>query len=251
MPLVFALILGVIQGITEFFPVSSSAHLKLMQTAFGISNTTVPFDLACHLGTLLALLFFFKGEIKKILTSDRKKMLQLTIALVPLFPSYFFFHTLREHLSTPPFLGLFLIVTALLLFGAQKIRIKKRGNIWRDILLIGTMQSAALIPGLSRSASTISCAQMLGWEAKEAVRFSFLLAIPTIIGANLYETQKLWKMGGAFGLDCIIGFCAAFFVGMAVIRFAMHILEKGKWTPFAYYCFFLGSFASLYLLIKQ
>lgn len=246
-----AFFLGVVQGLTEFFPVSSSAHLKLAKMVFGVTETPVLFDLSCHLGTLAALLWFFKKEVAEILISDRKKILYLSLALLPLFPIYFLLKTPREYLSAPRFLGVFLMVTGLLLFFGQRFQFKKRGKMIRDLLLIGTMQGAALIPGLSRSASTISCAKVLGWSPNEAVRFSFLLAIPTIIGGNLVEMRRLVQSGElreSFNLECFIGMATSFIVGMGVIRLAMHLLERDKLSVFAWYCLGLGSLVTLYLI---
>ncbi|MBS0629762.1 MAG: undecaprenyl-diphosphate phosphatase [Verrucomicrobia bacterium] len=244
-----ALLLGVVQGMTEFFPISSSAHLKLTKMLFGVEEMPVIFDLACHLGSLLALVWFFKREIVKLIVEDRKGMLYLFLALIPLVPSYFLLGSLRKIASEPQFLGFCLMITGAILLLGQKIRVKSPGRPVRDALLIGTMQSAALIPGISRSASTISCASALGWAPKDAVRFSFLLAIPTIVGGNLVETLRLWKDQETIqlNLDCLIGFGAAFIAGIIVIRFAIAWLEKGNLKHFAWYCILLGMIASFFL----
>ena len=144
-----------------------------------------------------------------------------------------------------------MITGGILLLG-QKIRFKKRKkSLLRDVLLIGAMQSAALIPGISRSASTISCAQALGWKPKEAVRFSFMLAIPTIIGGNMMEIKSLWhsgKMTTLLNAHCLLGFGAALFAGMLIVRFAITWLEKGNLKVFAWYCLALGLVANYYLV---
>ncbi|MDN3506798.1 MAG: undecaprenyl-diphosphate phosphatase [Simkaniaceae bacterium] len=248
-----ALLLGLMQGLTEFFPVSSSAHLKLMKMVFGINKVPVIFDLACHLGSLGALVWFFKGEVIRIFRRDRKKLVYLFAALVPLVPSYFFLGPLRELVSKPEFLGLFMMGSGGILFAGQKIRFKKVGGPLRDALLIGAMQSTALVPGISRSASTISAAQVLGWKPKEAVRFSFLLAIPTIMGGNLLEVAKLWKKGKIASLvnwHCFLGFAVSLFVGLLVIRFAIKWLERGKLKGFAWYCIAAGLLVNVYLYLK-
>lgn len=244
-----ALLLGLIQGLTEFFPVSSSAHLKITKMLFGAAEIPVIFDLACHLGSLVALLWFFKAEIHRLFMLERKRLLYLCIALVPLVPSYFLLAPLRKIASEPQYLGICLMITGGILYVGQRVRIKTTGRPLRDALLIGTMQSAALIPGISRSASTISCASVLGWEPKDAVRFSFLLAIPTIVGGNLVETLSLWKKNEAVQLnvDCLLGFAAAFAAGMLVIRFAIAFLEKGNLKHFARYCILLGILVNLYV----
>lgn len=248
-----ALFLGLLQGLTEFFPISSSAHLKLAKMLFAVKEVPPIFDLACHLGSLGALLWFFKDELFRLVKKDRSKLVYLCAALVPLVPSYFLLGKFREFASKPEFLGLFMMATAGILVMGQKIRIKKRGSFLRDVLLIGTMQSTALVPGISRSASTISTAQILGWKPKDAVRFSFLLAIPTIMGGNFLEVSKLWKKGQMTQLanfPCLVGFLTALFVGLFVIRFAIKWLEKGKLKSFAWYCMSMGLFTNAYLFLK-
>lgn len=244
-----ALLLGVVQGLTEFFPVSSSAHLKLTKMVFGIDEMPVIFDLACHLGSLVALVWFFKRDIVRLFVEDRKGMLYLFLALIPLVPSYFLLAPLRKMASAPQYLGVCLMITGAILLLGQRVRIKSQGRPVRDALLIGTMQSMALIPGISRSASTISCASALGWTPKDAVRFSFLLAIPTIVGGNLVETLRLWKNQETIRLnvDCLLGFAAAFLAGIVVIRYAIKWLEKGNLKHFAWYCILLGILANLFL----
>ena len=248
-----ALILGLVQGLTEFFPISSSAHLKLAKMLMHASDIPVMFDLMCHLGSLGALVWFFRADIKRLIIFDRKGLSYFFIALLPLIPLYFLLGPARKFASQPELLGLFLMLTGGILLLGGRIRIQCKSSLLRDVLLIGTMQSAALIPGISRSASTISCAQVLGWEPKDAVRFSFLLAIPTILGGNLIEARSLWKqgqIGEVFNLECFIGFATAFFVGMLVIRFAIKWLEQGKLKLFAWYCLLVGLIANIYMYVR-
>ena len=253
MSLLVALFLGLVQGLTEFFPVSSSAHLKLAKLLCGVKETPVIFDLACHLGTLGALLWFFKEDILSLFRGGREKLLHLFVALLPLFPVYFFLSPLRDMVSRPHFLGFFMMTTGGMLLVGQKLRLKKKKGFLYDILWIGAMQSAALVPGISRSASTISTAQVLGWNVKDAVRFSFLLAIPTILGGNLMEFRKLWKegqMAQCINLPCFVGFLTSLVIGLFVIRFAIRWLEKGKMEIFAWYCLILGMLVNMYLLLR-
>lgn len=253
-----ALLIGLVQGLTEFFPISSSAHLKLAKILLHIeeSGGHVIFDLACHLGTLLAVLYFLRLEIKEILLKDRKKLALLVLATLPLIPFYFLLKPLRDWASNPHFLGLFLIFTAFILFAGQRFRFRQtrplsfKDNI-KDVLWIGTMQSVALIPGISRSASTISCAHVLGWQASDAVRFSFLLSIPTVIGGNCLELLKIALSSStpvAFSTSsCIIGFIASGTMGFFMVGYAVRFLEKGNLKPFAWYCLGLGILATIYL----
>lgn len=241
-----ALILGMIQGLTEFLPVSSSAHMKLAKFFLGVSETGVLFDLMCHLGTLSVLLWYLRKDIIQLFLYERKKIKWFFIALVPLVPCYFLLKPVREYFSQIQFLGISLCVTAGLLYLGTRVRFNS-GKGWKDILMIGTMQSVALIPGISRSASTISTASMLGWSAKEAVRFSFLLSIPTIMGGNLLEIIKVAHTESMEISSCLIGFLSSLGIGAIVIGFSLPLLEKGIFKPFAWYCFILGGFTLVYM----
>ena len=257
-----AFIFGLVQGLTEFLPVSSSAHMKLAKLFFNLetSESGIVFDLVCHLGTLIALLYFLRKEILQILRSDRKKLVLLFVAMLPLVPCYFLLKPVRDYVSHPQFLGLCLILTALILFSGQKLRIRRQQSAtikrrYGDVLWIGAMQSAALIPGISRSASTISCAKVLGWDPKEAVRFSFLLSIPTIIGGNCFELLKIYlsheTLASVSLHACAVGFIASLGAGLLIIRFALSYLEKGNLKPFAWYCLGIGAFVTAYVNFSQ
>lgn len=252
-----AFIIGLLQGLTEFLPISSSAHLKLAKLLFGIENSEaqIIFDLMCHLGTLIAVLVYFRHEIHSLWTVDRKKLTLLFLATIPLAPCYFLLKPLRDWCSTPQCLGACVMCTSFILFAGQKWRIKPerhstfKGNI-KEALLIGTMQAGALIPGISRSASTISCARILGWQAKDAVTFSFLLSIPTVIGGNLLEIIKIaTSTTDALSIPihtCIIGLLTSCVMGLLMVRIALAFLQKGNLKPFAWYCLCAGIAMTIY-----
>lgn len=251
-----ALLLGIVQGVTEFLPVSSSAHLKIVKHLCNIEpEGQVIFDLMCHLGTLAAVLLFFRKDIVHLLFHDRKKLGLLTVALIPLVPCYFLLKPLRDWASQTELLGFCLMATGLILFAGQYFRFNRQcvPSLRREVndaLWIGAMQSAALIPGISRSASTISCARALGWSASEAVRFSFLLSIPTIFGGNVLELAKAAAQHASMPISlsaCAIGFGSSCIVGSIVVRFALRLLEKGNLKPFAWYCLAAGLGAIIYL----
>lgn len=255
MSFIESIILGLVQGLTEFFPVSSSAHLKLTKMLMGISldEKSALFDLSCHLGTLGALIWYMRKDLLELFTKERSTLRLYFWALLPLIPAYFLLKPVREFLSQPAFLGLFLSITGIILFIGQKWRLPlPKKNTLRDVFWIGTLQSAALIPGLSRSASTISCAQVLGWSAEQAVRFSFLLSIPTILGGMSLEivrqmaSQAVAATHESF-LSCSSGFLAAFISGTLVIGFALKCLQRGKLSAFAWYCLCLGIATTLIL----
>jgi len=242
-----ALLLGLVQGLVEFFPVSSSTHLSIAKAMMGIHEHDVAFDLFCHSGTLFAAMFFLRSDIRTLLFERRDKLLQILLALIPLIPAYVLLKSVRD--SAHHIAGYALLATSLFLFLGHQMRLKRQASIaWKrraqDAICIGLMQSAALIPGISRSASTISCARILGWNAQEAVRFSFLLAIPTIFGGNCLTLLKLSFETRDLPISlssCLIGFGTSFVVGLAVIGPAIRFLESGNLRPFAWYCLVLGA----------
>lgn len=256
MSFIEALILGLIQGLTEFFPISSSAHLKLAKLILGIeaSENHVIFDLFCHFGTLIALIYFFSHEIKQIILNDRKKVGLFFIALMPLIPSYFLLKPIRDAASDIHFLGICMVCTAIILFVAGRIKIsrERQKTPKKDAFCIGAMQAAALIPGISRSAATIGAAKSLGWTAREAVQFSFLLSIPTILGGTSLELFKIALSPHPMPIflpHCLIGFAASLGAGLLVVSPAIHFLEKGNLKPFAWYCLIAGIMVTVYLSI--
>ncbi len=247
-----SLILGIVQALTEFLPVSSSAHLKLVKTLMH-DNGTVLTDLSCHLGTSIALIIFLRKDIIKLFCKEPKKLFLLFVEIIPLVPFYFLLKPLRDYASQLHLLGFCLMGTGVILLAGQSFRMARSENEGfarkiRDVFMIGTLQSAALIPGISRSASTISCARVLGWEPKEAVRFSFLLSVPTILAGNAWELIKASKAPEeSFSLlSLFIAFATSFLLGMFIVKRAVSLLEKGNLRPFAGYCFILGIILAIY-----
>ncbi len=234
-----ALLLGIVQGITEFFPVSSSAHLRLVRYFLGLpeGQEWLYFDLACHAGTWTALVFFLRKEIWQVLC-DVRKIALFTLALLPLIPSYFLLKSFRS----PAYTGYFLLLTALLLFLASKNRAPTQEKKWTSVLFIGMMQGLALLPGLSRSGSTIAVARFCKWEWIDAAKFSFLLAVPTILGGEILESWKLIQSDApkVFLSDCAVGFIASLAVGLIAVRFVFFVYQRAKVQGFAWYCLCLG-----------
>lgn len=239
-----AIILGLVQGITEFFPVSSSAHLRLAKWLMGVKDGEhlIFFDLVCHSGTLLALLLFLWRDVFEVLKSV-KTMALYFLALIPLIPAYFLLKPIRLAASEPAYMGYALMITGALLFAATRKKELHTSKKWQHVLCIGVMQTMALIPGISRSGSTIAAARFCGWNWREAAKFSFLLAIPTILGGELLEILK-GNAASDLSLACYAGgFIASFFLGLFGVRFIFWVYETGKVRPFAWYCLGVGLFA--------
>jgi len=255
MTLFQSIILGIVQGLTEFFPVSSSAHLGLAKWLLGLQGGEhlLYFDLVCHSGTLLALILFLRRDIAAAFTSP-KALFLMALALGPLVPAYFLLKPLRLAASDPAYLGFFLMFTALLLFLATIKKSKNQDKVRpstlpkvKDVLCIGFMQTLALLPGISRSGSTIATGRLLGWDWVAAARFSFLLAIPAILGGQALETLKLLRepsVARGVSASCYAaGFIASFAMGVVCVRFMFKIYELGIVRPFAWYCLAAGLLA--------
>lgn len=243
------MILGILQGLTEFFPISSSAHLQLARILLNVQEPSQFFDLICHLGTLTAAVFYLRKDICKVFSSLRLFSL-FAVALIPLAFVYFFLHSSLKEYSHPHYMGYFLFLTAALLWSSTLIKQKKTQfpqHKFRDVLLIGLMQSMALVPGISRSGSTIAAARFRGWNIQDAVRFSFLLAIPTVFGGTLLESMKIIHqrndLSGGSTIMYAAGFFASLITGLFSIRLIFWSLNKNVLRGFAIYCILAGTIA--------
>lgn len=256
MSLFQALILGILQGITEFLPISSSGHLKLAELLLGLDDLSrfVSFDLFCHLGTLFAIFAVLYKEIWAILTKDKQVFGMLFLATLPLAPLYFLLKSIKSIYGEPQYLGFFFLLSALFLFLGERFSkkpiitpsLKKRSY---DALFIGIAQAIAILPAVSRSGTTIAAARYLGWEREKAAKFSFFLAIPTILGGIFIEGKEIAQSGnlGDITLNAyLVGFLSAFFVGYFVLKVLLNLFKSVSLKPFAIYCFFVGIFTIMY-----
>ncbi|MBW2990797.1 undecaprenyl-diphosphate phosphatase [Candidatus Woesearchaeota archaeon] len=258
-----AIILGIVQGITEWLPVSSSGHLVIFQELFGF-GTNVSFDVLLHFATLLVILLVFWKDIVAIFKSlfslkwdeNTKLLLFIIIASVPIAIIGFVFHDFFIGLLTNLFLvGIFLVINGLVLFltrftkqnnnKSNKLKDSSKLNWWKS-LVIGVAQAVALIPGISRSGATVSTGLFLGIKKKKLITFSFLMAVPAIIGATISEAKGLTMVNPA---ALILGSIAALIVGYFSLKFLIRIIEKGKMHNFSYYCVVLGIIVILVALI--
>ena len=255
-----AIVLGVIQGLTEFLPVSSSGHLVLFQKIFGISEPALFFDTMLHVGTLVAVFAVLWKDIFAILRNPVQPItLYLIIATVPTVIVALAFRSTLEHaFETGQFLGFcFLITSALLIMAellAKRAYLKNSspntasgGMNWLDALVIGIMQAIAVIPGISRSGATLSGALSRGLNRDFAARFSFLLSIPAILGAAVFGLKDLAKgsesgiAGGSIGAIAIIaGTITAAAVGFFAVRLMLKIVREKSLWGFAVYTGVLG-----------
>jgi len=245
-----AIILAIVQGIAEFFPLSSSGHLMLGEQFFGLGSGSLLFSLVLNLGTMLAIVVVLWPQIKAL---DKKRLMQIIVALIPLFPIVFFLKPIKAVMGNVQFLGLWFVVTACVLFVGEKVggRRTKAAGAWWEPLLIGIFQAFAVLPGLSRLGLTVSTARCLGWSRYESTLFSFLLAVPVAIGAIGVEVLSIVSEGQVdFSLpwqQYIIGFFIAFAVGTIALKGCLRYVKKHTFLGFALYCLIVGIVTQVYV----
>lgn len=251
MSLIEALILGLVQGFTEFLPISSSSHLQFARLLLDLpEKETKYFDLICHAGTVCSVMIYLRASILALLKNPQR-LAVFSLSLIPLVPVYFLAKELRASLEHPYYMGFGLLITSALL-GLSYLLSTQTRDIkdikWQDMLWIGFMQTLAFIPGISRSGSTIAAARLRGLPWIEAARFSFILSIPTILGGQCLETIKLFQQKDPVALlpwDCyFIGFISAFFFGLLSIHWVFRIYQSARAVPLlACYCAAIGLLA--------
>jgi undecaprenyl-diphosphatase len=242
-----AILLGIVQGITEFLPISSDGHLLIVEHWLGRKVDNVAINVALHAGTLLSIVVMFYGDLVATLRKPRL-MVAVVVATLPLIPFGLFFKRLiDETLNTLPAAGVGLLITSAFLFLATRVREGTRGldevRAW-DGLVVGLFQLLAPAPGISRSGSTILGGLLMGLTRDAAARFSFLIAVPAISGALVLYSKKLFKgeNGEAMALGPLaVGALVSFAVGIVAIRILMAVVVRRKLAGFAWYCLLLGS----------
>jgi undecaprenyl-diphosphatase len=234
-----AIFLGFIQGLSEFLPVSSSGHLVIIQKLVpGFSQPGVLFDVVLHAGTLFAVLIYFRKDILKM---SLKYLLLLVIGTIPAVIVGFLFQKPLEALFSDAFLvGVALLITGVLDIQTDSNQTTQSRITQADSALIGISQAFAIIPGISRSGSTIFTGTMLGIEKSKAAKFSFLLSVPAVVGANLLEILSHPSLDEVnFGVY-FLGFLTAMFIGYLAIGLVFRLLGSAKFKYFGYYCLILG-----------
>ncbi|MFZ5907762.1 MAG: undecaprenyl-diphosphate phosphatase [Nitrospirota bacterium] len=250
-----AIILGIVQGVTEFLPVSSTAHLILFPWIFGWEGSvdTLTFDIALHAGTLCALLLCFWRDWLDLFLRKQKLLGLIVLATVPGGVAGYFLNDIVEHsLRSPVLISIMLIVVGIIMLLAEKNLKKKSMETigFQDALLIGIAQALAIVPGVSRSGITISAGLFTGLKREEAARFSFLLSTPLIAGATLLHGKKAFF--GEVNHDIILfgaGLSASFITGYFAIKFLLGFLKRYPMNIFVYYRFVLsvGIMAGIWL----
>jgi undecaprenyl-diphosphatase len=260
-----AALLGIVQGLTEFLPVSSSAHLILARAFFGFDGDKfgLAFDVACHVGTLIAVLIYFRNDLARMAAAlprlfdlsdlDARLIWLIVVGTVPaVIAGLLFKHQIEDHLRTPAIAAETLAIGGILLALAERRGSKTRTEsslTFGEALLIGCAQAIALVPGVSRSGATLTVALLLGLRRGEAARFIFLLAIPAILGAAASEGPKLLKAGlGDEASLFAIGVVSSAIVGYAAVKYFIRYLANHSLDVFAWYRLALAATVVVWLI---
>ena len=253
-----AIILGIVQGLTEFLPVSSSGHLQLANFLLGTNldpDSNLTFSLTLHAATVLSTIVVLWREILRLLTGlfsrkfneEQAYILKIIISMIPIgIVGFCFMDYIEAAFSSLLVVGLMLLLTSALLTFAYYARPRQKETIsYRDAFIIGIAQACAAMPGLSRSGSTIATGLLLGNKKESIAQFSFLMVLPPILGNALLDIVKGDFGGGVDALPLAAGFIAAFFTGYLACKFMIEIVKRGKLIWFAIYCAIVGIVATV------
>lgn len=262
MTILEALILGVVQALTEFFPISSSAHLIIFPKLLGIEDSSLTFDLVLHLGTATALIVFFWRDLFKIVSSfaydvfyhsfkqkkihfspDSRYGLYILVGSFPVIVvGLLFGNYIEEKLRQIDMVLIFLILGTILMSVAEYFArvgkdIKELG--YGRALIVGFFQCLALLPGMSRSGSTISGGILMELSREEAGRFAFMMSIPVIVGASVKQLFEEWELVSKYSFEMFSAYLTSFLVGILALKLLLMFLKKGTLVPFIIYRIFL------------
>ena len=254
MEILNAIILGIVQGLTEFLPISSSGHLEIAKailTEGSIGKESMLMTITLHLATAASTLYVFRADVIKIfkgLFAFRKNeethySIKILLSMIPAGLVGFFFKTDVEKLFVTDIIlvGSMLIVTSILLFLADKAKVTQNKVRYTDSIIIGVAQAIAIIPGISRSGATIAISSILGVDKEEAAKFSFLMVVPLIFGAminDLISSDIIFNTSDR--LPLLFGFLAAFIIGAFACKWMIKLVKRSKLKYFAFYCMAMG-----------
>ncbi len=272
-----AIFLGLVQGIAEFLPISSSGHLSFFQSFLGLMDVekeNLFFDVLLHLGTLAAVFVAYWSEIKAIVLEfftmvgvrklpkgekpdmlSRRMIFFIILATLPLFVVLPIKDKVEQLYTNTFFIGFAFLLTGTLLFVSDRIsrggKDLRTATVW-DVVLVGCSQAIATVPGLSRSGTTITCGMIRGFDRQFAVKFSFLMSIPAVLGANILSFVDAVQSGvdWSYMPQYLVGVIVAAVSGYLAIRLLKYITAKGKFGGFSYYCWGAGLLTLILSLIK-
>ena len=259
-----AAVLGLVQGLTEFLPVSSSGHLTLLQAMFGIEEQGLLFSVLLHFGTLVSVFICFWNDIVGMIreffsllrdrfrgkpninkTPMRRQMIMVVLATIPMVVAVFLNDTIESLFSSTLLVGFMLLITAVLLIVTDMHGFGRKDAstaTWRDALIIGAMQLVAIIPGISRSGTVLTGGALRGFSRAFAVKFAFIMSIPVILGANIFSVVDAVQEGldPALIAPCIVGVLVATLSGIVAIKFMNMLVKRRSFRPFVLYCTLIG-----------
>ena len=271
-----AIILGVVQGVAEFLPISSSGHLSLLQYFFGMENNDNLFNILLHFATLIAVCVAYRRDIGEMILEffraigdmvrgrttkgnppeARRMILLIILGTLPLFLVVLVKDRVEALGNNPTFVSCALLVTGFILFFSDRMakgHKTVRTATVKDVLLVGVAQAIATVPGISRSGSTISAGMALGFDRKFAVRYSFLMSLPAVLGATLLEVVDVASAQTTVAPEVVpmhaVGMVLAGVVGFFSIKLVNLLASKGKFGAFAYYCWAVGLLALIGSLV--
>ena len=253
-----AIILGIVQGLTEFLPVSSSGHLQLASALLGTNlnpESDLTFSLTLHAATVLSTIVVLYREIWRLLcglfsrtyNEEQAYVIKIIVSMIPIaIVGFFFMDVIEAAFSSILVVGIMLLVTSLLLTFAYYAKPRTKENIsYRDAFIMGVAQAFAALPGLSRSGTTIATGLLLGNRRESVAQFSFLMVLPPIIGNAILDAAKGEFGGGVETIPMLAGFAAAFVTGCLACKFMIEIVKRGKLIWFAAYCAVVGIVATV------
>ena len=242
-----SLFLGAVQGFTEFLPISSSGHLYVFQHILDFDQMGLAMDITLHLGTLFAVIIYFRNYLynllKEILRFDKNGVKEFKMIILGIFPPIFiglFFGDIIENSRSMNMVIINYLFMGLILFLLKNIKISSFENSYKSAIIIGLIQSFALLPGISRSGITIACAMFLGVKKEESIRFSFIMSIPLILGASIYKVGDIASLASeSIGL-IFLGFMASSIVGFFAIAWMKKAVELNSFWKFSIYCWLMA-----------
>ena len=264
MDILEAIVLGIIQGLTEFLPVSSSGHLELAKSLFGENihgKESMTMTVVLHFATALSTIFVFRKDISELFkgifsfkwNKETQFASMILISMIPAVIVGIKFDSFIENLFSGKILlvGSMLMITGVLLFLADRSKNTEKDVSWSKALIIGIAQAIAILPGISRSGATIGTSVLLGVDKEKAARFSFLMVVPLIFGKMAKDSLEMINATQPIEFNylyLLTGFIAAFIVGFLACKWMIKLVKKSKLVYFAYYCFAIGLLAIIFSL---
>ena len=249
MDFVQILILSIIQGITEFLPISSQSHLILTSKLLGMNDQGLSFDIALHAGSLMAIIIYYRKEITKIMSISDEGIQYLKLIIIGSIPlpiiGLLFVDIVSENLRTINTIAFMTIVFALLLYFAERRNYENKNSFatlsFFTIIFIGFMQTLAIMPGVSRSGIVITAALLLNYSREDSIKIAFLLSIPAIFMATVYQSMQLYEVGNIEILnEHLLGMILSFIFSYITIHLFISTINKISFTPYIIYRLILG-----------